>query len=444
MYAAQGEVCGPGKREKHRYGVIRFPGFLKGISMGTLMKREATKRGYMETGIPKLDGLLGGGIPRGKSLVFYIMPGIEGEVFGLQTIYGTLKKGGVGVFVLSETMPEIIKARFKEFGWDIDSITDKLIFVDAYNPSSGASSKEKHVISNPNNIEDFSKTIIQMLKELQPSTIVFESLSIIMDLCGEKETIEAVKIWNKIAQENGHILVYNFIAGSYSNETLDKIKTDLFDAVISIGGITERVVSGQYFKISKADWTKEIKKSIFYKILRPGGIRILIPKILVLGRHFDARMSDFVRAHFTRAKSFDKLDKTIAMHNGNVDYVGFNPEIFGMPHQERFIPIMKLLKCESMGVFVFVDSTNPDDAIHVKEILDKTKSCELPYTIVAKKQDSPRALSLEEIRKNLKLPEDVLIIPASEKNDKGEVETFELLINNKIGKILWMILRSKY
>jgi len=44
----------------------------------------------------------------------------------------------------------------------------------------------------------------------------------------------------------------------------------------------------------------------------------------------------------------------------------------------------------------------------------------------------------------LKLPEDVLIIPASEKNDKGEVETFELLINNKIGKILWMILRSKY
>src|SRR5659263_10309 len=105
---------------------------------------------------------------------------------------------------------------------------------------------------------------------------------------------------------------------------------------------------------------------------------------------------------------------------------------------------MKLLKCESMGVFVFVDSTNPDDAIHVKEILDKTKSCELPYTIVEKKQDSPRALSLEEIRTNLKLPEDVLIIPASEKNDKGEVETFELLINNKTGKILWMILRSKY
>jgi signal recognition particle receptor subunit beta len=75
-----------------------------------------------------------------------------------------------------------------------------------------------------------------------------------------------------------------------------------------------------------------------------------------------------------------------------------------------------------------------------------TKSCELPYIIVGKKQDSPRAPTLKEIRKKLKLPENVLIIPASEKDEKGEGkdETFELLINNKTGKILWMILRPKY
>jgi len=406
------------------------------------MNRLATKRGYMETGIPKMDDFLGGGIPRGKSLVYYIMPGIDGGVFGLQTIYGTLKKGGIGVFVLSETLPDIIKARFKEFGWDIDSFTNRLILVDAYSPLNGAPSKEKYVISNPDNIEDFSKIIRQMLKELPPSTIVFESLSIILDLCGEKETIEAVKIWNRIAEENGHVIVYNFIAGPYSNETLDKIKTDLFNAVISIGGITERVFSGQYFKISKADWTKEIKKSMFYRILRPGGIRIFIPKILVLGRPLDARMSDFVRAHFTRAKSVDKLDTTIAMNHGNVDYIGFSPDICGIPNLERLIPIVKLLKGESIGVFVFVDSTNPEDSIYVEELLEMTKSYELPYIIVAKKQDSPRALALEEIRTKLKMPENVLIIPALEKDKKDVVETFELLINNNTGKILWMFLRQ--
>jgi KaiC/GvpD/RAD55 family RecA-like ATPase/signal recognition particle receptor subunit beta len=407
------------------------------------MNREATKRGHMETGIPKMDDPLGGGIPRGKSLVYCIMPGIDGGIFGLQTIYATLKKDGSGVYVLSETTPDIIKARFKEFGWDIDSFTNRLILVDAYSPLSGVPSKEKYVISNPDNIEEFSKTIRQMLNESPPSTIVFESLSIIMDLCGENETIEAVKVWNRIAQENGHIIVYNFIAGPYSNETLDKIKNDLFNAVISIGGITERVLSGQYFKITKADWIKEIKKSIFYRILRPGGIKILIPRILVIGPPFDAKMSDFVRTHFTRAKSVDKLDTTIAMYHGNVDYIGFSPDIFGAPNLERLIPIMKLLRGEFICVFIFVDSINPDNSIHAEEILEMTKSCEFPYIIVAKKQDSPRALALDEIRKKLRLPEDALIVPALEKDEKGVVETFELMINNNTGKILWMILRRK-
>ena len=94
----------------------------------------------METGIPKMDDLLGGGIPRGKSLVYYMMPGIDGGIFGLQTIYAILKKGEIGVFVLSETMPDIIKERFKEFGWDIDSFTNRLILVDAYSQLSGAPS----------------------------------------------------------------------------------------------------------------------------------------------------------------------------------------------------------------------------------------------------------------------------------------------------------------
>jgi signal recognition particle receptor subunit beta len=398
------------------------------------MNREATKRGYMETGIPKMDDFLGGGIPRGKSLVYYIMPGIDGEVFGVQTIYATLKKGGNGVFILSETSPDIIKARFEEFGWDINPFRNRLIFVNAYSPLSGSPSNEKYVVSNPHNIEDFSKTIRQMLNEMPPSTIVFGSLSIIMDLCGEKETIEAVKIWNRMAEENGHVIVYNFIAGPYSNGTLDKIKTDLFNAVISIGGITERVFSGQYFKISKADWTKEIKKSMFYRILRPGGIKIFIPKILV-PRPFESYRRNISPALFTQ-ESIDRLDTIIAMNRGNVEYIGFNVDIFGIPDQERFIPIMKLLGGECMGVLLSVDSTDPDNSVRVKEILEMTKSYELPHIIVAKKQDSPRALGLEEIRKKLKLPEDVPIIPFLEKDKKGVVSTFELLINYNTGKIL--------
>jgi len=203
----------------------------------------------IETGIPKLDEFLGGGIPKGKSLVYYIQPGVEGEIFGMQTVYNTLKKGGCCVLVVSSTIPDIVKSQFKEYGWDIQPYNSRFFCVDAYNPLIGAPSNEKYIVTKPDSIEEFNKIISDILKQLPPSTIVFGSLSTIMDLCGEKETIEAIRRWNKMAMLYDHVMVYNFTAWPYSEETLNSIREELFNAVISIGGIAERVIFGQYFCI---------------------------------------------------------------------------------------------------------------------------------------------------------------------------------------------------
>lgn len=219
----------------------------------------------IKTGIYKLDELLGGGIPEGNSLVYYVQPGVESEIFGLQTIYNTLKCGGTGVFVTSSTSPKSIKDKFKDYGWCAKSFKNNLWFLDSYSPLIGVPSKEKYKIPNPDNIEDFSKAIIDVLKELPPSTIVFGSLSTIIDLCGEKETIEAVRKWNNMARLYNHVVIYNFTAWSYSMETLDLIKRQLFDAVITIGGIAEHVIFSQYFGILKLDWKQETRKTIHFE-----------------------------------------------------------------------------------------------------------------------------------------------------------------------------------
>ena len=208
----------------------------------------------METGITKLDQCLGGGIPTGKSLVYYFQPGVEAEIFWVQIIYNTLKNGGTCIFIESSGKPETTKNQIKDLGWDIQPYIDRFICVDAYNPLISAQSKEKFVVSNPENIEEFNKIILHVIKYFPSGTIVFGSLSTIMDLCGEKETIRAVIEWNKMAMLYDHIMVYNFTAWPYSEETLNLIKGNLFNAVITIGKNSDQIFLGQYFNILKSDW----------------------------------------------------------------------------------------------------------------------------------------------------------------------------------------------
>lgn len=217
----------------------------------------------IKTGVSKMDELLAGGIPEGKSLVYYIQPGVDGEIFGLQIVYNTLKNGGTGVFVVSSMSPDNIRDKIRDINPCYELNKDYLFFVDSYNPLIVNPSKEKYVISNPNNIEEFNNTIINLLKEFPPSTIVFGSLSTIMDLCGEKETIEAVKTWNNLAKLYGHILVYYFTAWPYSPETMNLIKNQLFNAVITIGSEVEHVIFSQHFGTLKLDWKNETKQLAF-------------------------------------------------------------------------------------------------------------------------------------------------------------------------------------
>lgn len=387
----------------------------------------------VETGIPKLDGYLGAGIPKGKSLVYMNHPGVEGDVFGMQTLYHNLEKGNTCVYITSSSNPALMKDQFREFGWSIDKYGDRLWIIDAYSSLVGDLSQEKYVVNDPENINSLTEMVEKAVKEVpKGSVILYGSLSTIMDLCGEEETLEAVRLWNKLALLYDHIFIYNFTVWPYTESTLNAIKHDIFSSVISVGGIAERVIFGQYFGVLKADWTKLQAKSMLFRVLRPGGIRIYIPKILVTGP-FDAGKSTFVHSLSTRAVSVDRLGTTIALDHGHIDHKGFSADIFGTPGQERFDPIIRMISGEAMGIFLIVDSTAPKDFVRAKQMLEITKAYGLPYVVVANKQDLPGAMSVEDIRRQFNIPEDVPIVAAVATNMQGVFEAFELLVEKITG-----------
>ena len=386
----------------------------------------------IETGIPKLDEYLGGGVPRGKSLVYYIHPGVEGDVFGMQTLYHNLDKGTRCLYVTSTAAPNTINERFEELGWDLSPFKDKFEIIDAYSALIGLNSKQKYVVDDPEDIESFDKTISDAIKNTPDCLLVCESLSNIMDLCGEEETIRWLAEFNKYLMLYDAVGIANFTVWPYSDETLGKIKEELFNAVIKVGGIAERIIFGQYYGISKVDWTKPRESTMLFRVIKPGGVKAYIPKILVTGA-YHAGKSTFIHALSTRAVSVDRLGTTIAMDHGHIDYKGIAADIFGTPGQERFDPILKLLGGEAMGVFLVVDSTQPNTFARAKTMLEMTKTFGLPSIIVANKQDMLGALSVDEIRDKIKVPSNIPIIPTVANTKKGVIEAFEILVDRIMG-----------
>jgi len=379
----------------------------------------------MRIGIPVLDELLKK-IPRGKTLTYYIDPEVEGDVFGMQTLYKNLEEGYRCVYVTSTMSPVSLRNRFKEFGWFVDDF-ETFSIVDAYSAYIGASSNERYVVSDPTNLDEIDRAIKKAIEE--NDLIVFGSLSTILDICGDR-ALEYFERWKELAVDS--VIVSNFTAWPYPKEILDKIK-DLSNAVVTIGGIYHRVILGHYYGILKVDWIEVKGRAVLFKVAKPGGVKAYIPKILVTGP-YNAGKSTFVHAISNKAVSVDRLGTTVALDHGKVEYKDFTIDVFGTPGQERFDPILKVLGSEALGVILVVDSTKPETFPRAKQLLEKTTQFGLPYVIAANKQDLPNALKPEEIRNLMHLPKDVPIIPTVATKKIGVYEVLEALIKLLIGE----------
>jgi len=380
----------------------------------------------MRLGIPVLDEVLGE-IPIGKSLTYYIDPEVEGDIFAMQTLFNNLNRHKC-VLMTTSMNPSSVRAKFKEYGWDVEE-SENFSIIDAYSGYVGDTSDEKYFVTDPSNLEEIDQVILKSTEE--NDLIVIDSLSTLIDMCGV-EVLNYVEKWNKYAKINDSVIIYNFVAWPYEENVVEKVKS-LSNAVIEVGGIYHRVILGQYYGVVKIDWKDIERRLILFKIVKPGGVKAYIPKILVTGP-YNAGKSTFVHAISTRAVSVDRLGTTVALDHGHVEYKGFSIDVFGTPGQERFDPILKLLGGEALGVILIIDSTKPEDFPRAKHMLEMTAKSGLPYVVAANKKDLPNALSVEGIRRSMALPDEIPIIPCSALKKEGVYEVLEALLDLLTGE----------
>ena len=376
----------------------------------------------LKTGIPKLDDLLNGGIGKQKSILFYSTPGVESLPFAYQLLYNRLQQGDHVLYFVDNKKPDAVRFMLKNYDWDISKFekNKQFYFFDVYSCILGLKSKERFSVKDVTDIEGIKEELTKALKQLKNknTTVIFDSLSNLLDLCGTpvailsclKKCLPGMKDFNATP-------IFLFTAWAYEKDILNQIR-NFFDCVIDLKAIERKVILRNYFSIHKANWLKKIKKyDVPFKIAKPGGVKIYIPKVLVTGP-FNAGKTSFVHSASTTAVSVDRLGTTIALDHGHVDFKGFSVDLWGTPGQERFDPILALLGSESLGVIVVVDSTDPKGFARAKDMLEKTKTEGLPSVIAANKANLKRALTPVEIRKKMKILKDIPIIPVVADNLK--------------------------
>lgn len=387
----------------------------------------------LKTYIPMLDKMLKGGIKKNKSIIFMAAPGVDNTVFAYQILYSRLNKGDHGICLINNKRTDTVKTKFKEYDFNISNFEQNgfMSFFDCYSAIIGLQSNDRFFVENLDDLKEIDNKLLEAMRlaKNRNTILIFDALSTFIDTFGNN-CFEYIKKWLMAAEKYNVTPVFLFTEWLYDKKLINKIN-GLFDCIIKLEAIEHKIFLRNYFRVVKASWLKDIEKQgIPFKIVKPGGVYIYIPKILITGP-FNAGKTSFVHSASIKAVSVDRISTTIALDYGHVKYKGFAVDLFGTPGQERFDPILEMLGSESLGVIIVVDSTDPKGFARADEMIKKSNTEGLPTVIVANKANLKGALTSEQIRKKMKLSNKVPIIPVVAENLKNIEKDEPCQLNRK-------------
>lgn len=87
----------------------------------------------VSSGVKGLDEILGGGFPKGRTILVVGSPGSGKTILATQFLSAGAAEGERGIYITFDERPEQVKENVSAFGWDLDQLEaeGKLLFVDA-------------------------------------------------------------------------------------------------------------------------------------------------------------------------------------------------------------------------------------------------------------------------------------------------------------------------
>jgi len=134
----------------------------------------------IKTGIPGMDELLYGGIPKRNVVLLSGGPGTGKTIFSQQYVYYGLTHGEPAVYVALEEHPVQVRRNMAEFGWDVRRFEEEGLFaiVDAFTGGIGeAAKRERYVVTSVDDFGEFIDVVKQALRDTRAVRAVVDSVS---------------------------------------------------------------------------------------------------------------------------------------------------------------------------------------------------------------------------------------------------------------------------
>lgn len=371
--------------------------------------------------IPLLDDYLGGGIKVGSMGAFWSEVEVEASALALQTLYNRGKEGDSIIFVSTTKKPRQILQALSELGFELSSID--LQFVDAY--SSLAHEKIQEIENNvtiltaSNDFKQLERALENSLKRggeastKKRTLVVFDSFSAYLDRFDSPfAVIGGLTSLKTLFHETKAAGILVFTQWAYEQSLVEKIRA-AFDFVIELKSTSDKPVYAM--SVYSQGTSPASRRLAYFKVLRPGGVKIYIPKIVVTGP-FHAGKTSFIHSASKGAVSADRLGTTVALDFAHVGHKGFLIDIFGTPGQSRFDPLLQKLGGQAIGIIVFVSATDSIGLNRVRSQMRIVKSENLPYVVAVNKVNLRGALSLAAVRNLIGIPARIPIIPLKAKS----------------------------
>ncbi len=132
------------------------------------------------TGIPGLDEILKGGIPRRNVVLLSGGPGTGKSIFGQQYLYNGLRNDEPGVLVVLEEHPVQVRISMSQFGWDVREFEEagKLAIVDAFTAGIGeAAKRERYVVRAPDDFQLLIDVLREAIRDVGAERAVIDSVT---------------------------------------------------------------------------------------------------------------------------------------------------------------------------------------------------------------------------------------------------------------------------